>query len=214
MLEYCKKNKIKYRTIPQHHSPRASFSAYLYTMLKVLHVTFGIKQSDIIESLNELENLNKKINSSNLTDENPAISLAKWINNIPVIYYPFGLESAAIRFKNSLQENAKIHVITEDLVEACHNGIVAWEKSSNAKPILIQGADDHIKTKERGGILKEYFKLNSIECKEINSVHGAILTKLISLIYFLDYASIYKAVLSETDPTPVKSITFIKERVS
>ena len=98
------------------------------------------------------------------------------------------------------------------------SGIVRFlwvqESQAVAKPILIQGADDYIKTKERWGILKEYFKLNSIECKEINSVHGAILTKLISLIYFLDYASIYKAVLSKTDPTPVKSITFIKERVS
>ncbi len=43
MVEYCKKNKIKHITVPQHHSPRASFTAYLYTMLKVLHVTFGIK---------------------------------------------------------------------------------------------------------------------------------------------------------------------------
>ena len=88
------------------------------------------------------------------------------------------------------------------------------EKFSNAKLILIQGADDYLKTKEREGILKEYFKLNSIESKEINSVYGAILTKLISLIYFLDYASIYKVILLETDPTPVKSITFIKERTS
>ncbi len=149
-----------------------------------------------------------------MTNENPAISLAKWINNIPVIYYPFGLESAAIRFKNSLQENAKMHVITEDVIEACHNGIVSWEKSSNVKPILIQGIDDYIKTKERWEILKEYFKLNSIEYKEIISVQGAILTKLITLIYFLDYVSIYKAVLSKTDPTPVKSIAFIKKRVS
>jgi glucose/mannose-6-phosphate isomerase len=31
-----------------------------------------------------------------------------------------GLQAAAIRFKNSLQENAKIHAITEDVIEACH----------------------------------------------------------------------------------------------
>src|SRR3989338_3359837 len=29
MLEYCTKNKIKHRIIPQHHSPRASFTSYL-----------------------------------------------------------------------------------------------------------------------------------------------------------------------------------------
>ena len=105
-----------------------------------------------------------------------------------------------------------MHVITEDVIEVCHNGIVSWEKPSDVKPILIQGVDDYNKTKERFDILMEYFKLNSIEYKKINSVKGSILTKLINLIYFLDYTSIYKAILLETDPTPVKSIEFIKER--
>ena len=43
------------------------------------------------------------------------------------MYYPAGLQAAAIRFKNSMQENAKSHIITEDIIEACHNGIVAWK---------------------------------------------------------------------------------------
>ena len=92
-------------------------------------------------------------------------------------------------------------------MELCHG-----KKSSNVKPILIQGSDDYDKTKERWNILNEYFKLNSIEYKKVSSVQGAILTKLINLIYFLDYTSIYKAILSETDPTPVKSIEFIKKK--
>jgi len=214
MQEYCTKNKIEHRIIPQYHSARASFTSFLFTILKVLHSTLEIKQYDILESITELENLSKKISSSDLSDKNPALSLAECLNGIPVIYYPFGLQSAAIRFKNSLQENAKIHVIAEDLIEVCHNGIMSWEKLSDVKPILIQGTDDYEKTKERWNILSEYFKSNSIEYKEISSIHGSILTKLINLIYFLDYASIYKAILSETDPTPIKSIEHIKERTS
>ena len=214
MQEYCRKNKIEHRIIQQYHSPRASFTSFLYTILKVLHSTLNIKQQDILESITELENLSKKINSLNLSDKNPALSLSQWLNNIPVIYYPFGLQSAAIRFKNSLQENAKMHVITEDVIEVCHNGIVSWEKPSDVKPILIQGVDDYNKTKERFDILTEYFESNSIEYKKINSVKGSILTKLINLIYLLDYTSIYKAILLETDPTPVKSIEFIKKRTT
>jgi len=213
MQEYCTKNKIDYRVIPQYHSPRASFTSFLYTILKVLHSTLEIKQYDILESITELENFGKKISSSNLTDENSAISLAEWINDIPVIYYPFGLQSAAIRFKNSLQENAKLHVIAEDVIEACHNGVMSWEKKSNLHPILIEGKDDHIKTKERCKILKEYFELNKINYWEISSVNGSILTKLINLIYLLDYASIYLAILNKTDPSPVKSIDYVKNKL-
>lgn len=214
MLEYCTKNKIEHRLVPQYHSPRASFTSYFYTILKVLHVTLGIKQDDILESIIKLENTNKKISSSNLTEDNTSLSLAKWIKGTPMIYYPFGLQSASIRFKNSLQENAKLHVFAEDVIEACHNGIVAWERKSNVRPILIEGQDDHIKTKERWQILKEFLQQNNIEYMEIISENGSILSKVINLIYLLDYSTIYKAVLDEIDPTPVKSIDFIKNKLS
>ena len=61
--------------------------------------------------------------------------------------------------------------------------------------------------------LKEFFQENNIEFKEIFSVKGNILSKLVSLIYMLDYSTIYKAVLNEIDPTPIKSIDFIKKRL-
>ncbi len=212
MQEYCKKNKIEYRFVPAYHSPRASFTSYLYTILKVLYSTFKIKQEDILESITMLEKTGNEINSLNLTNENPALKLAESINNIPIIYYPFGLQSAAIRFKNSLQENSKSHAMIENIVETCHNGIVSWEKISNVQPILIQGANDFIKTKERWVIIKEYFDKNKINYFEISSIPGSILSKIINLIYLLDYSSIYFAAISKIDPTPVKSIEFIKSK--
>jgi len=211
--EYCVKNEIEHRLVTQYHSPRASFTSYLYTMLKILYSGLEIKRQDILESITELEKISKKISSSNLSKNNPSLDLAKWIEGIPMIYYPFGLQPVAIRFKNVLQENVKIHAIAEDILEACHNGIVSWEKESNVKPILIQGKDDYIKTKERWRIIKNYFDKNKIDYTEIISVEGSILSKLINMIYILDYCSIYKAVLTETDPTPVKSIEFIKNRL-
>ena len=44
MEEYCKKNKIEYRKIPQTHSPRASFTNFLYSMLKVLDPILSLKK--------------------------------------------------------------------------------------------------------------------------------------------------------------------------
>jgi glucose/mannose-6-phosphate isomerase len=55
--------------------------------------------------------------------------------------------------------------------------------------------------------------MNKIGFWEITSVNGNILSKLINLIYILDYCSIYKAVLLKINPTPVKSIDFIKEKM-
>lgn len=213
MHDFCSKNKVEFRKIPQIHSPRASFTGFLFSMLKILEPVIPLKQVEVNESLITLEKLREKISSSNLNDSNLALNLANWISGIPMIYYPFGLQAVAIRFKNSLQENAKTHAMAEDVIEACHNGIVSWEKSSNVQPILLQGADDYLKTKERWGILKEYFKKNKIDYQEVFSVKGNILSKLINLIYLLDYSTIYLAILSKIDPSPISSIEFVKSKI-
>jgi len=211
--KFCESNNIEYRKIKQYISPRASTVSFVYSMLKILESIIPIDKTEIIESIENLKKLNIKISSNNLTDSNQALNFAQEISKIPLIYYPWGLQAAAIRFKNSLQENAKMHAIVEDVVEASHNGIVAWEKKSKIFPILLQGHDDNTKTKERWDIFKIFFENNKINYKEIKSVRGGILSKLIHLMYLLDYISIYKAVLSETDPTPVKSINFIKSKL-
>jgi glucose/mannose-6-phosphate isomerase len=213
MKHYCSRNKINHITIPENHSPRASFTIYLYTILKALHESLGISKKDILESIKKLKETNEKISSRNLTNNNSALTLAEQINGIPIIYYPQGLYAAAVRFRNSLQENSKLHVILENVIESSHNGIVAWEKSSNVIPILIQGRDDFIKTKERWKILKEFFDENGIRYLEVESLNGNIISKIVNLIYLLDYVSIYHAVLNKTNPTPVNSIDFIKEHL-
>ena len=213
MQEFSEKNKIPFFKMEQIQSPRVSFFGFLYSALNILEEIISIKKSDVIESLTKLEVIKKQIWSSNLNNNNPALDLANWITDIPAIYYPAGLQAAAIRFKNSMQENAKSHIIAEDVIEACHNGIVPWEKSSNIQPILLQGKDDYIKTKERWAVLKEFFQENNIEYKEVFSVDGNILTKIVCLIYSLDYTSIYRAILSKLDPSPVQSIDYIKKRI-
>ena len=209
----CKKNNINYRKIEQIHSPRASFVKYVYSILKTLGLVLPIKENEILESISKLEELSEKISSSNLNESNPSLSLANWIKGIPLIYYPQGFQAAAVRFKNSLQETSKYHAMTENVIETCHNGIVSWERSSDVQPILLTGKDDYIKTKERWEILKDYFNSYNIDYKEISSVDGNILSKLVTLIYQLDYVSLYKAVIEGVDPSPIKSIDFVKNRL-
>ena len=200
MEEFCKKRKMDFYKI-------------LYASLNVLEDIVPVKKMDIDESIQSLFNIRKSISSQNLTETNQALQIAQWLENIPVMYYPWGLQSTAIRFKNSMQENAKTHVIVEDVIETCHNGIVAWNKLNKFQPILLQGKDDHVKTKERWKIIKEFFQEKDIKYKEIFSPEGNVLSKITSLIYLLDYVSIYKAIISNIDPTPVKEIDFIKQRL-
>jgi len=211
--EFCQKNNIEHRNIPIYNNPRSSFPAYVYSILKTLNSIIPVSKENIEESILQLENLSEKISTKNLSDSNPSLSLAKWLDGIPLIYYPWGLQAAAIRFKNSIQENMKNHAMIEDVIEACHNGIVSWEGKSGVKPILIQGSEDYLKTKERWMILKDYFNANNIDFWEIHSIQGDVLSKIINLIYLLDFATIYRAVINGIDPFPVKSIDYIKEHL-
>jgi len=213
MKSFCSENNIVFRGIPQIHSPRASFPSYVYSILKILNSIIPLKKQEIIDSLKQLELTSKEISSEDLSDKNPSVNLAHSITGVPVIYYPWGLEATAIRFKNSLQENAKIHTIIEDIIESSHNGIVSWERPSDMVPIMIEGTDDHIKTKERQTILRHYFEENNITYREISSINGGILSKIMCMIYLLDYSTIYYAVMHGTDPSPIKSIDFIKGKL-
>jgi len=211
--DYCKNNDIFFQNIPMIHSPRASFTGFLYSILNVLEPILPIEENEIHESISGLEQTKENIFSGNLTNENKSLELAKFARDIAVIYYPGGLKAAAIRYKNCLQENTKIHAMTEDVIEACHNGIVSWEKKSSVKPILIQGRDDHVKTSERWVILKEFFDTKGIDYKTVNSIEGNILSKITNLIYLLDYSTIYASILNNINPSPVDPIDFIKSKL-
>ena len=213
MEDFCEKNNLKFYKIKKDHSPRASLLGFLYAALNIFEEIIQINKNDVNESIKSLYELKKGILVDSLYKKNMAIELAEWIKEIPMLYYPWGLESVAIRFKNSMQENAKKHVMYEDVIETCHNGIVSWEKSSNVQPILIRGSNDHKKTIERWDIIKEFFQEKNITYKEIFSVDGNILSKIVCLIYILDMTSIYNAVIGKIDPSPVNSIDFIKDKL-
>lgn len=213
MRNYCNEYSLEHRTIPFFDSPRSSYTSFLYSMLKVLESVIPIKRESITESISLLEHTQKSISSSNLNETNTSLALAHWMTKTPLIYYPQGLAAAAIRFKNSLQENAKTHVIIEECGEACHNGIVSWETPSSVQPILLQGQDDHLQTKQRWKIFQEYFEENNIDYREVHSVKGSLLSKIVNMVYLLDYVSIYRAVLSGINPFPIKSTEFVKKRL-
>ncbi len=213
MESFCEQNDIMYRKIPKIHSPRASFPSFLFSILNILEPILPIEKNDVNDAIKELENTRKNIFSENLSEDNIALDLAKFIEKIVCINFPKGLEAAAIRYKNSLQENTKIHAMTEDVIETCHNGIVSWEKSVGVSPVLIQGHDDHTKTIARWKILEDYFNMKNIDYKVVKTVKGNILSKITNLVYSLDYSTIYSSVLMKIDPSPVQSIDYVKSKL-
>ena len=68
MEKICKNDQIAFKKIPIIHSPRASLVNFTYSILKILNSSLPIKKNDIMESLKELETMEKQIASYNLTN--------------------------------------------------------------------------------------------------------------------------------------------------
>ena len=71
MEKYCKRYRIKHRKIEQIHSPRVSFTIFLYAMLNILNPILPISNDEIKESILEIKKLGELINSRNLNEKNP-----------------------------------------------------------------------------------------------------------------------------------------------
>jgi len=76
--EFCKRYNIEYRNIPIYHNPRASFPAYVYSILKTLNSIIPVNKSNIEESISQLEILSEKISTGNLSGSNPSLTLVNW----------------------------------------------------------------------------------------------------------------------------------------
>jgi glucose/mannose-6-phosphate isomerase len=70
MQEFCKNKGLNHIKISKIHSPRASFVAYLFSILRVLEPFLPIQKNDIINSLEGLEKQRDLIRSNNLTNTN------------------------------------------------------------------------------------------------------------------------------------------------
>ena len=58
---FCKNNDIFFQNIPMVHSPRVSYTSFLYSILNVLEQILPINQNDIHESISSLKNTRKNI---------------------------------------------------------------------------------------------------------------------------------------------------------
>jgi len=99
--KFSKTNNLFFQEISTIHSPRASFPKFLFAILDILREIIPIKKTSVEEAISSLEITRNNIFSNNLTEDNISLKLAEWIKDIPLIYYPWGLQSAAVRFKNS-----------------------------------------------------------------------------------------------------------------
>jgi glucose/mannose-6-phosphate isomerase len=137
---------------------------------------------------------------------------------IPVIYGAELTAVAALRWKCQINENAKALAFNHQFPELNHNEIVGWERPAELmsafRVIYLRDSDTHPQNNRRMEITAELLKQYVGDIREFSSHGEGRLARVLSSIYLGDFLSLYLAVLSDIDPSPVERIENLKQRLA
>jgi glucose/mannose-6-phosphate isomerase len=207
--------KIEYRA-----QPRAALGFSFIPTLGVMQKLGFIrdKSSDVAEAVRVLESLSAALDEKSPVKSNPAKQLAqKLFGRLPVVYGAGIAAEAAHRWKTQLNENSKAWSFYEVFPELNHNAAVGFplprEVASKIRIVLLRSPTFNSRIKLRYDVTVELLKQAGVSTDFVDGQGKSQLAQMISLVSFGDYVSYYLALLYKVDPSPVKVISYLKERL-
>ena len=214
-------NDLDFILIPSGLQPRAAL-AYSFVPMLYLFLHLGLIKIDLNNNLMNSIKLLKSVRDDYMLNDqkNPTWVLSnKIFNTIPILYGETDNTSViALRWSNQLSENSKMLAFCNEIPEFNHNEIVGWENNPNLieKLSIIWLSDESdqerisirqkISEKILETIVKNQFKI---------SLHGSSrFDRLLHLIHFGDWVSLWCAYLHGTDPSPVDKISTLKKELT
>jgi glucose/mannose-6-phosphate isomerase len=206
----------KHINIPNLALPRASLPYLIMPGLKLINPLLENSLEEEISLIHS--NLSKIFNDISVTvpyESNVAKKIASFlVGSFAFCFASPYLLSAGTRFKNSLNENAKVHCLKDSILEASHNEIVPFtftnENNSPHKVLLLRWQQDRSLVTERFNKVKFFFREIGQPLYELIAVWNSLINAIISSIYILDYATIYMAVSRNLDPSPTPAVDILK----
>jgi glucose/mannose-6-phosphate isomerase len=179
----------------------------------------GNKSPDVTEAVAVLQKLSLKINEGVPQSRNPAKQLASRLyNHLPVIYGAGIVSEVAHRWKTQFNENSKAWAFYEVFPELNHNAVVGYqspeELATKIVVVLLRSARLPERIKLRYQITCQLLERARVSYQIVDGDGECPLSQIMSLVLFGDYTSYYLALLYKTDPSPVKAIDFLKEKLA
>ncbi|MCL2642107.1 MAG: bifunctional phosphoglucose/phosphomannose isomerase [Candidatus Bathyarchaeota archaeon] len=208
---------IPYLQVPTNMPPRAALPYMLIPLLMFLEkVGLANVSIEFDEAFSIIEQVEKQNADKIPVRDSLTKTLAVNIEGLIPVIYGFGIySSVARRFKQQINENAKMMAKWDNLPELDHNEIVGYEKTEKHKErfaaIFIRDKDEPVEICSRIEITKNLIEVSGTSLYEVWSQGKSRLAKMLSVIAVADFLSNYLAILREIDPTPVQTIDKLKE---
>ncbi len=210
--EFAKKNGCGSIIIPGGMPPRACLG-YSLTQLIFIFIHCGLL------SANHIANLEKGAELI-ATKQNDIVALAKNIaafllGKTPVIYSTTLYEGVAVRFRQQLNENAKVLCWHHVIPEMNHNELVGWAGGSKEfAVVLFRDEAEFERNAYRIQLNKDIITRYTPHYTEITTQGNSYLEKAIYLIHVGDWISVELAALRGVDAIEVNVINFLKDELS
>ncbi len=220
LLKYAEKLSVPHLQVPADMPPRAALPYLFAPLLAILEKT-GMA-SGVSEELAEATKLLEKTSKENAPEKKTAVNFSKTLalnlNGVTPVVYGFGIyRGVAMRFKQQFNENSKVPAKWEVFSELNHNEIVGWENAAklgkNYASVFIRDKAEPAEIRNRIEITKALMQPSVSKTFEVWTQGKSQLAKMLSTVCIADFTSVYLALLRKIDPTPVKTISLLKERI-
>jgi glucose/mannose-6-phosphate isomerase len=220
LLKYAEKLNVPYLGVPAGMQPRAALP-FLFVPLLMYMERMNIVQgvtSELSEAIGLLEKVIEQNAPEKPVEANCSKTLALNLKAVSPVVYGFGsFRGVAMRWKQQFNENSKVPAKWEVFSELDHNEIVGWENAKklarNCAAVFIRDNAETMEIRSRIEITKLLIQPTLSKVFEVWTEGKSTLAKMLSAICIGDFTSIYLALLRKVDPTPVKTIAMLKEKL-
>lgn len=201
--------------------PRAALGYNLGLLIGVFQ-NLGLlsdKSGEIEETVDVLNILLSQFGVTVPVNRNKAKQLAIKLVSYGILIYGADIFSeVAHRWKTQLNENSKTWAFHEMIPELNHNTIVGYEfpKEIIGKvfTVILQSDLIHPRNKKQCELVMNILGKTGIKYEVVSAEGENCLSQMMSLVLLGDYVSYYLAILYETDPSPVDTIRYLKNKLA
>ncbi|MCC6463506.1 MAG: bifunctional phosphoglucose/phosphomannose isomerase [Saprospiraceae bacterium] len=129
----------------------------------------------------------------------------------PVLYSADHIEAVGMRWRQQINENAKMLCWHHVVPEMNHNELVGWRNNRpDVAVVWLRNRDDFGRTSVRMDINKEIVEHFTNTSIEVYSKGKSLAEKMLYLTHLGDWMSFYLALARNVDPVEIKVIDYLK----
>lgn len=209
LIDLAKKHGLDYVQVPGGwSSPRACMGYSIVAQLGILRAAKLIPG----KLFNNIAAAQKLLSRDQAAIQKHARKIAGFLHGkTPVLYVADHMEAVAVRWRQQINENAKMLCWHHTVPEMNHNELVGWrDQRPDVAVIWLRNRDDFQRTSVRIDINKEIVQHYTQTSIELWSKGKSLIEKAFYFVHLGDWVSVYLAELRQVDPIEIKVIDFLK----